>query len=83
MFREELVDFSVKYCLQTVSKGVKMSKSKEVKRTMSSNLLRGQGTWGQSFYLGTWCFLEERTIRACLLKKVHLVLNKVVYGEMC
>ena len=52
-----------------------MSKSHRVKRTMISNLLRCQGTWGQNVYLGTWSFQEERTIRACLLKKVHLVIQ--------
>ena len=51
-----------------------VSKCQGVKRTMGSNLLRCQGIWGQSVYLGTLSFQEERTVRACLLKKVHLVL---------
>ena len=50
-FREELGDYS--WVSSTISKGVKMSKSQGVKRTMGSNHIRYQGIWGQSVYLGT------------------------------
>ena len=70
---EEKVEEDYSSKSSTISKCVKMSKSQGVKRKMGSNFLRCQGTWGQSVYLGTWSIQEERTIRACLLKKVHLV----------